>query len=313
MSSCPTRKRTSRPATNNPPPQTINTHFSNPIIPIAALRPLTNDTFHDTRHYRLGEYASKVAHIPNFPRALRNATSTPGPVDLYRQTLAAAATKNACITLVSIGFLTNLAALLESGPDAISPLTGHELVEQKVAELVVMGGRYPAGLEFNFAFDVASTRTVLAQWPDNVPVTFSGYELGSKIFSGQNLPTLAEEGSPVLAAYQWYGDRCDTRRASYDPVTVLYAVTGLGEMFEFEGEGGWNEVGEDGRNWWAWGEDREGNGKKQRWLKLKDGMSGEDVGGVLERLYVRGSLEEECCLGLGACDGSMKAQFPLNV
>jgi len=215
--------------------QAINTYFSNPQIPIAALRPLTNATFHDTRAYRLGEYASKVAH--NFPRTLRSASETPEPVELYRSTLAAAP-DNASITLISIGFLTNLAALLSSPPDTHSDLSGKDLVAQKVTELVVMGGRYPSGLEFNFAFDAVSTKAVLDGWPASIPITFSGYELGSKIFSGKRFPELAEEGSPVLAAYQWYGDRCNTTRASYDPVTVLYGVFGLGEVFEFANDDG---------------------------------------------------------------------------
>ena len=34
--------------------------------------------------------------------------------------------------LISLGFLTNLADLLLSPPDTISPLTGHQLVQTKV-------------------------------------------------------------------------------------------------------------------------------------------------------------------------------------
>ena len=74
---------------------------------------------------------------------------------------------------------------------------------------------------------------------------------GSKVFSGQRLPELAEKKSPVLAGYQWYGDRGSTTRASYDPVTVLYEVVGLGDVFEFGNEGGFNGVGADGRNGWV--------------------------------------------------------------
>ena len=55
----------------------------------------------------------------------------------------------------------------------------------------------------------------------------------------------------MLAAYQWYGDRCNTTRASCDPVTVLYGVVGLGDSFQFGNEGGFNEVGADGENAWV--------------------------------------------------------------
>jgi inosine-uridine nucleoside N-ribohydrolase len=279
--------------------QAINTYFSNPRVPIAALRPLNNATFHDTRAYRLGEYASKVAH--NFPRSLKLASETPEPVDLYRSTLAAAP-NNASITLISIGFLTNLAVLLSSSPDIHSPLAGSELVAQKVAELVVMGGRYPSGLEFNFALDAGSTKAVLKGWPSNVPITFSGYELGSKVFSGQRLPELAEKDSPVLAAYQWYGDRCNTTRASYDPVTAYYAVFGLGEIFEYGNVDGFNEVEADGRN--AWVED--GAVTNQHWLRLKDGVDNEEVGEMLDQLYAHNGMGG-CCFG--ECDGSMRVQY----
>jgi hypothetical protein len=65
------------------------------------------------------------------------------------------------------------------------------------------------------------------------------------------LPELAKKKSPVLAAYQWYGDRGNTTRASYDPVTVLYEVVRLEDVSEFGNEGGFNEVGADGRNGWV--------------------------------------------------------------
>jgi inosine-uridine nucleoside N-ribohydrolase len=266
-------------------PQAINTHFSNPNIPIAALRPLTNATFHDTWRFRLGEYASKVAH--NFPRTLQHASSTPDPIPLYRSILANA--PNASQTLISIGFLTNLAELLRSLPDAHSPLHGIELIEQKVAELVVMGGKYPSGWEYNFASNVSATRIVLTEWPASVPMTFSGSELGSRIFSGQRLPELAGRESPVLAAYQWYGDRCNTTRASYDPVTVLYAA-GVESLFEFANVGGFNEIAEDGRNRWV----EDGIDRGRRWLRLRKGVEETFVGDMLEYMYVGDPWEGAC-------------------
>ena len=86
-----------------------------------------------------GEYASKLAY--NFPRVLQDATRTPNPVDLYRQTLGGA--QNGSITIISIGFFGNLAALLDSEPDTHSNLTGKELITTKVKDLVIMGGDYP--------------------------------------------------------------------------------------------------------------------------------------------------------------------------
>lgn len=165
-----------------------------------------------------------------------------------------------------------------------------------------MGGTYPSGLEWNFVSNVSATRIVLTEWPATIPITFSGYELGSRIFSGQNLPELAGRESPVLAAYQWYGDRCNTTRASYDPVTVLYGALGLGEVFEFGNLGGWNEVGDDGRNWWV----EDGVERGRRWLKLKEGVSEAYVGEMLERLYVGDALEQGCGSIVG--EGGLRVQ-----
>ena len=47
------------------------------------------------------------------------------------------------MTLISVGFLDNLAALLNSTADAYSSLSGRDLVKQKVKELVIVGGMYP--------------------------------------------------------------------------------------------------------------------------------------------------------------------------
>ena len=109
---------------------------------------------------------------------------------------------------------------------------------------------------------------------------------GSKVFSGQRSPELAEKKSPVLAAYQWYGDRCNTTRASYDPVTVLYEVVRLGDVSEFGNEGGFNGVAADGRNGWI-EDERVAN---QHWLRLKDGVSNEEVGEMLDQLYAYNGL-----------------------
>lgn len=142
-------------------------------------------------------------------------------------------------------------------------------------------------------------------------MTFSGSELGSKVFTGQNLEQLAEESSPVLAAWRWYanGHQSEMRRASWDPVTVLYAVLGVGEVFEFANRGGFNELLEDGGNEWV---DEGGEERGWHWLRLKDGVTEERVGEMLESSYVRSGLEEGCCFG--SCGGEMKVQvLGLNV
>ena len=106
----------------------------------------------------------------------------------------------------------------------------------------------------------------------------------------------------MLAAYQWYGDRCNTTRASYDPVTVLYGVVGLGDVYEFGKEGGFTGVGADGRN--AWVEDERVANQHQ--LRLKDMVSYKDVGEMLDQLYAYDGLGG-CCFG--ERDESMTVQY----
>ena len=99
------------------------------------------------------------------------------PVDLYRSVLHRA--KDSSVNIVSVGFLTNLADLLRSEADDITEMSGLQLVRLKVRELVIMGGMYPSGWEFNFGGEnPTSTAYVLEYWPSNVAVTYSGGELG---------------------------------------------------------------------------------------------------------------------------------------
>src|SRR5690606_39291538 len=72
--------------------------------------------------------------------------------------------------------------LLQSPPDEFSPLTGKELVEQKVQRLVSMAGKFPSGREFNIHEDVKAAKQVVEHWPTQV--IFSGWEIGEKIRPG---------------------------------------------------------------------------------------------------------------------------------
>lgn len=99
-----------------------------------------------SERHSLGEYAGKVSN--NWPRMLNDSEATPTPVDLYRSVLSSAESRS--MTLISLGFLTNLAALMESPPDNLSSLTGRALISAKVKELVVMGGTvsFRLGVQF---------------------------------------------------------------------------------------------------------------------------------------------------------------------
>lgn len=144
-----------------------------------------------------------------------------------------------------------------------------------------MGGEYPSGREYNFFGDNSSLAAhVVHTWPTNI--TFSGNELGSQVLSGALLSTKGLENDPVRAAYNWYAG-FNSSRFSWDPLTMLYACNGLGSVFEYAVDFGYNHVFENGSNAWVFEEGY----KKQRWLKLK--VDNETAGKMLDELFLSGT------------------------
>lgn len=212
------------------------------------------------------------------------------------------------ITIISLGFLTNLATLLASNTSS----SGYSLVQSKVREIIIMGGTYPGpGWEFNFGEFPLETKSVLENFPSNVQVTFSGFELGGEVFSGKGLKQKKkqccddeeeregeeeEKESPIRAAYEWYVGRCSTLRESWDPITTLYGILGLKgvnplngdeDLFEYGnlGGGGYNKIVEsNGTNVWI----DDGQQHNQRWLKLAEGVSNVTLAEILDGFYTHG-------------------------
>lgn len=152
-----------------------------------------------------------------------------------------------------------------------------------------MGGQYPSGSEYNFFGDnPLHTAHVINTWAGRI--TFSGTELGGHVFSGAGLLSSGPKTDPTLKGYAWYN--YGKPRESWDPLTVMYAVEGLGCLFEEEGKGGRNYVFQNGSNEWRWDKDEkdEAEGKKrgeQRWLKLK--VKNETAETVLDDMFLRGA------------------------
>lgn len=72
--------------------------------------------------------------------APRDFASVPSSTQLYRRILAE--NDDRSVTLLFLGQLYNLKALLNSGPDEFSPLTGMELAQAKVERIVAMIGGF---------------------------------------------------------------------------------------------------------------------------------------------------------------------------
>jgi hypothetical protein len=100
-------------------------------------------------------------------------------VTVLRKALAAQPDNS--VSIVQVGFSTNLAHLLESPG-------GRDLAAKKVRRLVVMAGDFerPAYREYNVKEDVASAAKVFGEWPTEIAA--SGYEIGERIkFPAKNI------------------------------------------------------------------------------------------------------------------------------
>lgn len=92
------------------------------------------------RAWQVGPYVEDLAL--RFPSRVRNASTADGDaVAVMKRALAAASDRS--VTIVSVGYATNLYDLLRTAE-------GRYLAEQKVAKLVMMGGR-TGHIEWNFA------------------------------------------------------------------------------------------------------------------------------------------------------------------
>lgn len=223
----------------------LNTYFNRPNIPIAVPKGEAL-TLRDWQHW-------SDTLLEKYPHAIKSNDEVPDAVELYRKILATQ--KDKSVTVITVGFFTNLANLLKSGPDRYSKLNGRELVQQKVASLVSMAGRFPSGKEFNVDRDPAASQTVFTQWP--TPILLSGFEIGMKIKTG--LPIIQNDNiqnSPVKDVFRIaipMAKEDSTGRMSWDESAVLVAVKGYKPWYTVEK--GQMRVAEDGSNTWTSGKE----------------------------------------------------------
>ena len=218
----------------------FNTYFHRPRIPIAVPRGYANNM------PAWQKWDSVV--VARYPHAIQSNEEVMDAVALYRKTLAAQ--PDGSVTIVTVGFLTNLANLLQSPADQYSSLPGIDLINKKVKLLVCMAGKFPSGKEFNVEQDIAASRQVFTQWPG--AIVFSGFEIGVEIRTGLPLVNNKDiQNSPVkdvfaicipMSAQDSYG------RMSWDETAVLVAIRGWGKYYTLQP--GRFTINQDGSNAW---------------------------------------------------------------
>ncbi|WP_158820030.1 hypothetical protein [Granulicella sp. S156] len=148
----------------------------------------------------------------------------PNCVAVYRSALAQQPKHS--VAIVETGFATCLNQLLASPADATSPLSGAELVKQKVKMLSVMGGKYPTGTEWNFECDAPGFHKLFAQWTRQngyPPVYLNGFANGLYILAGA--PATA---SPTVNPTRYALQLAETdQRPMWDMLSALFAARGL--------------------------------------------------------------------------------------
>lgn len=185
--------------------------------------------------------------VSKYPHTIISTNEVADAVDVYRKTLINQPNKS--VTIVTVGFLTNLNNLLQSQPDNLSPLNGSELVSKKVKMLVSMAGKFPEGREFNVYMDSAASGYVYKNWPGEI--IFTGFEIGWKIRTGLRLIKSDVNNSPVKDVFSLCIPKAaedKNGRMSWDETAVLIAVYGTDGFFDIVK--GNIIVKEDGSNGW---------------------------------------------------------------
>jgi inosine-uridine nucleoside N-ribohydrolase len=218
----------------------FNTYFRRPNIPVGVPKGDALE-LRDFQHWT-------DTLLDKYPHKIRINNQAQDAVKLYRKILAAQ--PDTSVTIVTIGFLTNLSNLLNTAGDVYSPLPGKLLVQKKVKSLVCMAGKFPSGFEFNVMQDAAASKNVFQNW--GTPVILSGFEIGAKLMAG--LPLIhntAIRNDPVKDVFKLCIPKAkedSAGRKSWDETAVLVAVRGYAPWYELHR--GRIIVADNGSNTW---------------------------------------------------------------
>ena len=205
----------------------MNTYFGHPDVPIGLVQDGIKNpkVWIDYAHVAYMTEANSTT--PMFLRTIDQNEMRPDGYKLYRRLLAQQPDHS--VSIVSTGFVTCLAQLLQSEADEYSALSGVELVHQKVKCIYLQGGVFGDAEEsdFNFAQGITFAQAFFDLWPKDVDMVFSPMEVGQ---------TVEYTPEQVIADVSWT-DRhpikqvymtcdCNTGQRMWDPMCVIQAVEG---------------------------------------------------------------------------------------
>lgn len=265
----------------------INSYYGRPELPVGCSKEIGKA---GASEWHIKRYGATVEKYGKWVRH-RNSNDAPDANEVYRRVLASQ--PDGSVVICSVGFLTNMRRLLETKPDAISPLDGKSLVARKVRLWVAMACRYPDGKEYNSMIDHESSRIAIENWP--TPVIFTDWNYGFDCFAGRAIAESGIKGNPVAdvfagnipsrdeikgkAAHYLRGAFGMAGRAAWDQTAVLIAVWGTEPYFNVT-RGKYRMVGKDGANEWVPDE-------KGPHLRVTEKVSKAEVGRIIDELMLR--------------------------
>jgi inosine-uridine nucleoside N-ribohydrolase len=186
----------------------VDEYYGRGAIPVGIV--------HDGKTQEDGLYVKQICELHH---RRPNKAAVADAVQLLRKTLAGE--PDGAVTLIQVGFSTNLARLMESKPDRYSSLNGMDLVKKKVRLLSVMAGNFAQSKpEYNVSTDVPAAQKLFAGWPTDI--YFSGFEVGQAIlYPASSIEHDFPAGNPVAEAYRVYA-KMPYDRPTWDLTTVLY-------------------------------------------------------------------------------------------
>ena len=215
----------------------LDTYYGHPDIPI-GLETKGQERTHVWIPYHNLAYARTTEGVPMFQRTVGDEGSYMEGYKLYRKLLSEQPDRS--VTIASVGLVTSLARLLESGPDEYSPLNGVELVRAKVKDIYAMGGVFGKAVEpdYNFLQAIDFSLRFFELLPKEVDVVFSPGEVGDPLDYRPELVISDMDWTdhhPIKWTYQFLN--CNTGQKMWDPQAVINAVEG--DDFYKLSERGW--------------------------------------------------------------------------
>ena len=246
----------------------LNNYYGYPDIPIGletqgAPDPKVWITYHNL------PYARTTDAVPMFKRTVGDNGTYMEGYKLYRKLLAAQPDKS--VTIASVGFVTCLARLMESGPDEYSPLSGLDLLQKKVKAIYLMGGVFGKSdqHDYNFTAAIDYSLRFFRDLPRDIDIVFSPGEVGDPLYySAETIISDMDwtDAHPIKWIYEFLNE--DKFQKMWDPLAVIQAVEG-DELFNLS-ERGWVELTPTGETNFT--PDPKGNARYQlpgdaRWSK----------------------------------------------